>query len=129
VLFVGTVREDTWPDGRTVVALEYEAYEEMALEKLRSLTEELKQKWKAQKVALVHRLGRVPVGEVSVAVAVSAAHRAEAFAAAQEAMNRLKLEVPIWKKEVASDGSKHWVRLSGSSTPDSDRDAGNTSRP
>jgi molybdopterin synthase catalytic subunit len=107
VTFLGTVRDLTG-DERTV-ALEYEAYPPMAERKMADIEAEIRKRWTVGEVALVHRLGRLEVGEVSVAVAVSAPHRAEAFAACQYAIDRLKEVVPIWKKDVRPAGPAEWV--------------------
>jgi molybdopterin synthase catalytic subunit len=107
VTFLGTVRDLTG-DERTV-ALEYEAYPPMAERKMAEIEAELRARWLVGDVALVHRRGRLAVGEISVAVAVSAPHRAEAFAACRFAIDRLKEVVPIWKKDVAEDGRAEWV--------------------
>ncbi len=107
VLFLGTVRDLT--DGRTTVALDYEAYLAMAEKKLAEIEQEARRRWPIGEIALVHRLGRLGVSEVSVAVAVSCPHRAEAFEACRYAIDRLKELVPIWKKENWADGSTEWV--------------------
>ncbi len=107
VLFLGTVRELT--DGRRTTYLAYEAYPAMAQKKLAEIETEVRQRWPVVDVALVHRLGRLDLGEISVAVAVSAAHRAEAFEAARYAMDRIKVVVPIWKQENWDDGTKVWI--------------------
>ena len=107
VTFLGTVRDLTG-DERTV-ALEYEAYPPMAERKMAEIEADVRARWPAGDVALVHRLGRLDVGEVSVAVAVSTPHRADAFAACRHAIDRLKELVPIWKKENWADGSTEWV--------------------
>jgi molybdopterin synthase catalytic subunit len=106
-LFLGTVREVT--DNEVTVALSYEAYPPMAEAKLREVEAELRAKWPVQEAALVHRLGRLIVGEISVAVAVCAPHRAEAFEACRYGIDRLKVLVPIWKHDTAADGQQHWV--------------------
>ncbi len=103
VAFDGFVRDRT-KDRRTVY-LEYEAYEPMALAKLREIAEELHNKFAVDRVAIVHRLGRLEIGETSVFIAVSAAHRAAAFEACRYAIDTLKRTVPIWKKEYFEDGS------------------------
>ena len=105
-LFVGTTRNEN--EGRVVERLEYEAYEAMAVEEMRRIGEEIARRWRVVAVAMVHRVGVVPVGQVSVAVAVSAAHRAEAFAACRYGIDTLKATVPIWKKEFYQ-GGEHWV--------------------
>lgn len=105
-IFVGTTRNHS--DGKTVTLLEYEAYEPMALSIMEQLIVEAKRRWPLNRAALVHRLGRVPVGEASVVVAVSAAHRSEAFEACRFLIDTLKKEAPIWKREHFSDGSAEW---------------------
>lgn len=107
VLFLGTVRELTG-DVRTVF-LDYEAYPPMAEAKMAAIEADVRSKWPVGDVAIVHRLGRLGVGEVSVAVAVSCPHRAQAFEACRYAIDRVKELVPIWKKENAPDGSTDWV--------------------
>lgn len=106
-LFLGTVRDLTG-DQRTV-ALDYEAYPEMAEKVLAQVEAETRERWPVGDVALVHRLGHLDVGEVSVAVAVSCPHRAEAFEACRFAIDRLKVIVPVWKKENWADGRTEWV--------------------
>jgi molybdopterin synthase catalytic subunit len=110
VLFLGTVRELT--DGRVTTALEYEAYSAMAEKKLADIEQETRRRWPVGEMALVHRLGRLAVGEVSVAAAVSCPHRAEAFEACRFAIDRLKEIVPLWKKENWADGGAEWVHPS-----------------
>jgi len=105
-LFVGTTRNEN--EGRVVERLEYEAYEAMAIEEMRRIGEEIARQWQVVAVAMVHRVGVVPVGQASVAVAVSAAHREEAFAACRYGIDTLKATVPIWKKEYYQ-GGEHWV--------------------
>ena len=105
-LFVGVVRDHN--DGRRVRHLEYEAYEEMALPLLAEIEAEVRQRWPVSDVRLEHRLGRLEIGEASVAVAVCSPHRAEAFAACRHAIDTLKQRVPIWKKEFYADGSA-WI--------------------
>jgi len=102
-LFVGVVRNEN--QGRPVVRLEYEAYEEMALPLMEEIAAETARRFPVTDVRLVHRLGRLEVGEASVVVAVSSPHRAEAFAACRFAIDSLKATVPIWKKEFYADGS------------------------
>lgn len=107
VLFLGTVRELT--NGRKTSALDYEGYPEMAEIKLRELETQARQKWPLDRVALVHRLGHLELGEVSVAVAVSCPHRHQAFDAARFLIDELKAWVPIWKQENWADGTTEWV--------------------
>jgi molybdopterin synthase catalytic subunit len=103
-LFVGIVRDHN--RGRTVVRLEYEAYEEMALPLMEEIAAEARKRWPVTDVRLVHRLGPLDVGEPSVAVAVASPHRDEAFAACRYAIDTLKATVPIWKKEFYADGEE-----------------------
>ena len=103
VVFDGFVRDHT--KERRTIYLEYEAYEPMALAKLREIAAELHNKFVVDRVAIVHRLGRLEIGETSVFIAVSAAHRAAAFEACRYAIDTLKRTVPIWKKEYFEDGS------------------------
>jgi molybdopterin synthase catalytic subunit len=110
VLFLGTVRDLTGE--QVTVALDYEAYPEMAEKKLAQVEQETRARWPVGEMALVHRLGRLDVGEVSVAVAVACAHRAEAFEACRYAIDRLKEIVPIWKQENWADGRSEWAHPS-----------------
>jgi molybdopterin synthase catalytic subunit len=110
VTFLGTVRDLT--DGRVTVALDYEAYPGMAEKQLAEIEAQTRRRWPVGDIALVHRLGRLDVGEVSVAVAVSCPHRGDAFDACRFAIDRLKALVPIWKRENWSDGSTEWVHPS-----------------
>ncbi|HET8648100.1 MAG TPA: molybdenum cofactor biosynthesis protein MoaE [Vicinamibacteria bacterium] len=114
-LFVGVVRDHH--QGRRVLRLEYEAYEEMALPLLARIEEEARRRWPVGAVSIVHRLGPLEVGEASVAVAVRSAHREEAFAACRWAIDTLKATVPIWKKEYGEDGSS-WMEGPGTCAPD-----------
>jgi molybdopterin synthase catalytic subunit len=107
VTFLGTVRDLT--GDRVTAALDYEAYPGMAEKKLAEIELETRQRWPVGDIALVHRLGRLDVGEVSVAVSVSCPHRGDAFEACRHAIDRLKELVPIWKKENWADGSTEWV--------------------
>lgn len=108
VLFLGTVRNNT--DGRKVNHLEYEAYAPMAERKMEEIGEEINEKWGIRRVAIVHRVGKLEIGEVSVAVGVASPHRRDGFEACQYAMDRLKQIVPIWKREVWEDGDAEWVK-------------------
>ena len=107
LVFLGTVRDLT--DGRETVALDYEAYPDMAQAKMLELESRARRQWPVVDVAIVHRLGRLEPGEVSVALAVSAPHRDQAFAAGRFLIDTLKQIVPIWKKENWSDGTTDWV--------------------
>ncbi len=106
VTFVGTTRRDN--AGRNVLRLEYEAYEPMALAEMRKLAREAGERSSIVRIAIQHRIGFVDIGETSVAIAVSAAHRAEAFEACRFAIDRLKEVVPIWKKEYF-EGGEVWI--------------------
>jgi molybdopterin synthase catalytic subunit len=105
-IFVGTTRNHS--HGKTVTALEYEAYESMALRKMQEIANQARTLWEVQRVSIVHRVGRVPVGESSVVIAVSAAHRDEAFRACRFLIDELKRVVPIWKREYFADGTVEW---------------------
>lgn len=107
ILFLGTVREMTG-DLRTL-RLGYDAYTEMAEAKLAELEAEARARWPLHEVRIEHRLGVLELGEISVAVAVSSAHRAVAFEAGRWLIDRLKEVVPIWKQEHWADGSTAWV--------------------
>ncbi len=102
-LFVGVVRSEN--RGRKVRYLEYEAYEDMALSLMEEIGAEARRRWPITDLRMVHRLGRLRIGEASVAVAVASPHRAEAFAAGRFLIDTLKATVPIWKKEYYADGS------------------------
>jgi molybdopterin synthase catalytic subunit/molybdopterin converting factor small subunit len=104
--FLGTTRIES--RGRTVVHLEYEAYEGMAEQVMTELAEALTSRYDLCKVAITHRIGRVGIGEASVAIAVSAPHREHALAACKEAIDTLKVDVPLWKKEIYEDGEE-WI--------------------
>jgi molybdopterin synthase catalytic subunit len=108
--FLGTVRDVT--GSQVTVYLDYDAYGPMAEKKLAEIEGRVRERWPVAHVAMVHRLGRLAVGEVSVAVAVSSPHRAEAFDALRFAVDTLKELVPIWKKENAPDGTGEWVHQS-----------------
>jgi molybdopterin synthase catalytic subunit len=107
VTFLGTVRDLTGE--RLTVALDYEAYPAMAEKKMAEIEADTRSRWQVGEIALVHRLGHLEVGDVSVAVAVSCPHRGEAFEACRHAIDRLKELVPIWKKENWADGTTEWV--------------------
>src|SRR5437667_954355 len=107
VIFLGTVRDLT--DGRVTVALDYESYPGMAEKKMAEIEQETRSRWPVGDIVMIHRLGHLDVGAVSVAVAVSCPHRGQAFEACRYAIDRLKELVPIWKKENWADGSTEWV--------------------
>jgi molybdopterin synthase catalytic subunit len=111
-LFVGVVRNEN--AGRSVLHLEYEAYEEMAIAEMERIEAEARRLWPVTDVRIVHRLGRMQIGDASVAVAVASPHRTEAFEACRFAIDTLKRTVPIWKKEFYADGA---VWLEGSAAP------------
>lgn len=117
IVFRGVARR--YSRGREVVHLEYEAYAEMAEKVMAELGDEIKVKWPVSDVAIVHRTGVLEIGQASVLIAVASPHRAEAFVACQYAIDRLKQVVPIWKKEVWSDGSQWigWEHEQGKSSP------------
>jgi MoaE-MoaD fusion protein len=104
--FLGTTRVHS--RGRTVLHLEYEAYEGMAEQVMEEIAAGLAARYDLCRVAITHRVGRVAIGETSVAIAVSAPHRADALAACRDAIDTLKLEVPLWKKEVY-EGGEEWI--------------------
>ena len=104
--FIGTTRNHN--DGRKVIALDYEAYPEMAEKELARIGDEAKGRWPICRMAIVHRLGPVQIGEASVIIAVSSAHRDAAFAASRFAIEEIKKTVPIWKKEVF-EGGEVWI--------------------
>jgi molybdopterin synthase catalytic subunit len=106
-VFLGTVR-DRSADGE-VIGLTYEAWDDLATRRLEALAIEMLERWALRKVALLHRAGELGVGEVSVVVACSAPHRAEAFEACRHGIERLKRDVPIWKKEHLRTGESSWV--------------------
>jgi len=106
IVFRGVARRHS--RGREVVHLEYEAYPEMAEKVMAQIGDEIQQRWPVSRVSIVHRTGVLEIGQASVVIAISAPHRGEAFAATEYAIDRLKQIVPIWKKEVWSDGSQ-WI--------------------
>jgi molybdopterin synthase catalytic subunit len=106
VTFIGTTRDHN--DGRSVTRLEYEAYPEMALTEMRKIGATAMERWPIARIAIVHRIGVVPIGEASVVIAVASAHRVAAFEACHFAIDRLKEVVPIWKKE-HFDGGEVWI--------------------
>lgn len=105
VTFVGVVRGST--DGRETLYLEYEAYPEMAIKTLEQVGGEVQERWpEVREVAVVHRAGRLEVGDTAIVIALSAAHRRQTFDALHYAIDRIKEIVPIWKREVWADGSE-----------------------
>ncbi|HQU58915.1 MAG: molybdenum cofactor biosynthesis protein MoaE [Phaeodactylibacter sp.] len=105
-VFIGTVRNHT--QEKSVVRLEFEAYEPMAVSEMRKIAEQVKQRWPAEKVSFHHRIGVLEPGEIAVIIAVSTPHRQASFEACQYAIDTLKQTVPIWKKEIFEDGAV-WV--------------------
>jgi len=114
-VFLGTARRMS--RGREVEYLAYEAYPEMAIRKLSQIAEEIRERWETDRLAIRHRVGRIELGEVSVAIAVATEHRAEGFAACRYAIDRLKEIVPIWKKEVWVGGGE-WIGWDCAVPPD-----------
>ena len=108
VTFTGVVRNHS--KGKTVTRLDYEAYGPMAEKQLAFIANETAQKWPGTRVAVAHRVGSLVPGDLAVVIAVSAPHRKEAFRACEHVIDRLKEDVPIWKKEFSSDGDV-WVGL------------------
>jgi molybdopterin synthase catalytic subunit len=106
VLFYGVVRNENM--GRSVDYLEYDAYDAMALKKMREVADEVCAKFPVNGIGILHRVGRLEIGETSLLVAVSTGHRREGFEACLYAVDRIKQTVPVWKKEVWSDGSE-WI--------------------
>ena len=103
LLFTGTTRDNV--GGLRVKTLFYEAYEAMALASLSALVERIEAQWPGSKTAIVHRIGEVPIGEISVAIATASPHRQAAYEANRFAIEALKTDIPIWKKEITVDGS------------------------
>lgn len=106
VLFLGTVREFT--HGRQTTLLRYDAYPEMALRSMQELADEAQRRFSIVRVAMVHRTGELKLGEISVAIAVSSPHRAQALLAGQWLIDTLKQRVPVWKKEHFANGQEEW---------------------
>ena len=106
-LFIGTVRDRS--DAGDVTGLHYEAWDDLATERLSEIAAEMLDRWPLRRVAILHRTGDLAVGEASVVVACSAPHRAEAFEACRHGIERLKEDVPIWKKEGLVSGDAQWV--------------------
>ena len=104
ILFLGTIRNHN--EGYEVSAIYYEVYMRMAEEAMAKIEAEAIKRWNLKKFAAIHRIGNLKIGEVSVAIAVSSEHRAEAFEAARYAIDQIKSEVPIWKKEIINNGKE-----------------------
>ena len=110
-VFMGTVRNG--PEESGVTEIEYTAYDAMADAEIERMLTETEQQWPGVRVALRHRVGRVPVGEASIAIVAAAPHRAEAFAACRHIIEEVKRRLPMWKKEYRIDGTTAWVDPSG----------------
>ncbi|MGA7935201.1 MAG: molybdenum cofactor biosynthesis protein MoaE [Kovacikia sp.] len=116
VVMSGMVRNNT--DGKAVVALEYQAYEPMSIRVFQQIAGEIRQIWKdVTHVVIYHRVGTLKIGEISVLVMVGCPHRTEAFKACQYAIDTLKHNAPIWKKEIWIDGSSSWVSIGACEQP------------
>jgi molybdopterin synthase catalytic subunit len=130
LLFVGTVRDHA--DGRAVDGVRYDVYEEMARPVLHAIAAEAAEILGTDRVAVVHRVGALDIGEVSVAIAVSSPHRAEAFEASRYVIEEIKKRLPVWKKERYLEGDEAWVAGAVPPTPartgDQVRDAAAGSR-
>ena len=107
-VFLGTVRSED-----DVTGIEYSAYDQMAIAEIERMLGEARERWPEARVALQHRLGLIPVGEASIAIAAAAPHRDAAFAACRYIIEEVKKRLPIWKKELHADGSATWVDPSG----------------
>ena len=105
--FAGTVRNTNL--GRTVRSIDYHAYESLACKELEKLELETTDRWPGVKIRIVHRIGRLELGEASVFIAAAGAHRDESFAALRHAIDRLKEDAPVWKRELYEDGSEAWL--------------------
>lgn len=122
LLFLGTVREQN--DGRPVSGMRYDAYAAMATEVLEAIASEAAAQAGSDRISVVHRIGELAIGEVSVAIAVSTPHRAEAFEAARYVIEQIKVRLPVWKHEHYTDAPSRW--LDGAIPP---AGAGEASRP
>lgn len=114
VTFAGVVRDHS--NGKRTDHLVYEAYKPMAEREMAKLGEEAVSRWDIDDIAILHRVGRLEIGEISVLVAVASPHRGEGFSACQFAIDRLKQTVPVWKKETSEDG-EYWVERPGAPGP------------
>lgn len=108
-VFLGITRAQTRADGVRLIALDYEAYREMAIEQMRALVAAARERWPIARATLLHRVGRVSVSEASVVIAVACPHRAQAFEACRYLIDELKKSAAIWKREVWADQSRSWV--------------------
>jgi molybdopterin synthase catalytic subunit len=124
--FLGVVRE--FARGRRVSYLEYDAYPEMATATMRRIGDEIRNRWPVDNIAMVHRIGRLRIGEASIAVAISSAHRREALEACAYAIERVKEIVPIWKKEVWTEGAE-WIGSTVDEYQERKREAEERGRP
>jgi molybdopterin synthase catalytic subunit len=106
-VFIGTVRDHS--DAGHVTGLTYEAWDDLAVARLRTIAEEILSGWPTRRVAILHRTGDLGINEASVVVAASAPHRADAFEGCRHGIERLKQDAPIWKKEGLDSGEAHWV--------------------
>jgi molybdopterin synthase catalytic subunit len=114
-IFLGTVRNG--PEESGVTEIEYSAYDGMAEAEIERILSETRERWSVARVALQHRVGRVPAGQASIAIAAAAPHRAEAFAVCRHVIEEVKKRLPIWKKEYRVDGTAVWVDPSGKPVP------------
>jgi molybdopterin synthase catalytic subunit len=105
-VFLGTVRSDA-----DVTSIDYSAYEPMAFAEIERILSEAHERWPGSRVMLQHRLGVIPVGEASIAIAAAAPHRDAAFSACRYVIEAVKQRLPVWKKELRGDGSKKWVEV------------------
>ena len=105
-VFLGTVRSED-----DVTGIEYSAYDQMAIAEIERMLGEARERWPEARVALQHRVGLIPVGEASIAIAAAAPHRDAAFAACRYVIEEVKKRLPIWKKELREDGSGNWVEV------------------
>ena len=121
VTFLGTVREFT--EGRQTASLDYEAYSEMAEQTMRQVEQEARERWPITECVVVHRTGRLELGDVSVAIAVSCPHRAEAFETCRYLIDRIKELAPIWKRENWAGGQSTWVHPGMDRPPVASRNA------
>ena len=113
-VFLGTVRDG--PDERGVTAIEYSAYEEMVEAEFGRLIADTRGRWPEARIAVRHRLGTIPAGEASIAIAAAAPHRAQAFDVCRFVIEEVKRRIPVWKKELRVDGTEVWVDPSGHPT-------------